>query len=91
MIAQETKKTCAYILAATMMQYIADNNTTQYSYIRDYFVCLLISLAFGLAGFVIPFIRWSSDIARHYTSAMGTALSISVQGTCSSFWARNPM
>ncbi|CAJ1018872.1 Fusaric acid resistance protein-like, putative [Leishmania lindenbergi] len=90
-VAEETKKTAAYVLASTIMQYIVDPVGTNFDYIRQYYIGLLIGLAFGTAGFLVPFIRWSSDIARHYIKAMGNSLSIDLQGTLSSFWVRTPL
>ncbi|KAG5484495.1 hypothetical protein LSCM1_07866 [Leishmania martiniquensis] len=90
-VAEETKKTAAFVLASTIMQYIVNPAGTTYSYVLQYYIGLLIGLAFGTAGFVVPFIRWSSDVARHYIKAMGNSLSIDLQGTLSSFWVRTPL
>ncbi|KAG5484882.1 hypothetical protein LSCM4_07655 [Leishmania orientalis] len=90
-VAEETKKTAAFVLASTIMQYIVNPTGTDYNYVLQYYIGLLIGLAFGTAGFVVPFIRWSSDIARHYIKAMGSSLSIDLQGTLSSFWVRTPL
>ncbi|TPP53924.1 Fusaric acid resistance-like family protein [Leishmania donovani] len=84
-------KTAAYVLASMIMKYIVDPVETDFRYIGKYYVGLLIGLAFGTAGFLVPFIRWSSDIARHYIKAMGNSLSIDLQGTLSSFWVRTPL
>ncbi|CBZ24649.1 conserved hypothetical protein [Leishmania mexicana MHOM/GT/2001/U1103] len=90
-VAEETKKTAAYVLASMIMKYTVDPAETDFRYIGKYYVGLLIGLAFGTAGFLVPFIRWSSDIARHYIKAMGNSLSIDLQGTLSSFWVRTPL
>ncbi|KAG5509855.1 hypothetical protein JKF63_07500 [Porcisia hertigi] len=90
-VAEETKKTAAYVLASTIMQYITNPTETNYHYVGQYYIGLLIALAFGMVSFLVPFIRWSSDIARHYIKAMGNALSIDLQGTLSSFWVRTPL
>ncbi|KAK7202225.1 Fusaric acid resistance protein-like [Novymonas esmeraldas] len=90
-VAEETKKTAAYVLASTIMQYITDPVGTNFYYVGQYYIGLLIALSFGTAAFLVPFIRWSSDIARHYIKAMGNSLSIDLQGTLSSFWVRSPL
>lgn len=90
-VAEETKKTTAYVLASTIMQYLTDHKGTNFNYVGQYYEGLLIALAFGTAAFLVPFIRWSSDIARHYIKAMSNSLSIDLQGTLSSFWVRTPL
>ena len=90
-VAEETKKTTAYVLASTIMQYLTDHKGTNFTYVGQYYEGLLIALAFGTAAFLVPFIRWSSDIARHYIKAMANSLSIDLQGTLSSFWVRTPL
>jgi hypothetical protein len=90
-VAEETKKTTAYVLASTIMQYLTDHKGTNFAYVGQYYEGLLIALAFGTAAFIVPFIRWSSDITRHYIKAMANSLSIDLQGTLSSFWVRTPL
>ncbi|KPI86990.1 hypothetical protein ABL78_3943 [Leptomonas seymouri] len=90
-VAEETKKTTAFVLASTLMQYLTDRKNTDFQYVGQYYQGLLIALAFGTAAFLVPFIRWSSDIARHYIKAMANSLSIDLQGTLSSFWVRSPL
>jgi len=81
----------AFVLASTIMEYVNEPTHMTFKYVGDYYTTLLIALSFGIAGFLIPFIRWSSWSARHYISALGNALSIEVQGICSSFWVRTPL
>ncbi|SCU64452.1 Fusaric acid resistance protein-like, putative [Trypanosoma equiperdum] len=89
--AEELKKTCAYCLTVFLMERQAKPAETGIEFVKDYFITLLIALAFGLAAFFIPSIRWSSDLAKAKVSFLGNSLSIFVQGTCSSFWTRSPL
>ncbi|KAH9598306.1 hypothetical protein LSM04_001096 [Trypanosoma melophagium] len=89
--AEQVKKTCAYCLAVFLMQRQADPNNTGMTFVGDYFITLLIALAFGLAAFFIPNIRWSSELAKLNVTLLGNSLSIYVQGVCASFWTRSPL
>ncbi|EKF30492.1 hypothetical protein MOQ_005692 [Trypanosoma cruzi marinkellei] len=89
--AEQVKKTAAYCLAVFLMQLQSNPDGTGTKFVGDYFTTLLIALAFGLAAFFIPNIRWSSDLSKTYVSILGNSLSIYVQGTCSSFWTHSPL
>ncbi|ESL11799.1 hypothetical protein TRSC58_00443 [Trypanosoma rangeli SC58] len=89
--AEQVKKTSAYCLVVFLLQLQSDPAGTGIKFVGDYFTTLLIALAFGLAAFFIPNIRWSSDLSKLYVSILGNSLSIYVQGTCSSFWTRSPL
>lgn len=84
------KKNTAYLFTSTLMEYI-NSPSTGLSYMLKWYATTAASLCFGIAAFIIPFIRWSSEHARHYTHVWGNALSIGVQGTCSSFWVEKPI
>lgn len=90
-ISEECKKTAAYVIASTISEYINQKGQMSVKYAANYYMTILIAMAFAVAGFVIPFIRWSSWSTCHYIRAMGHTLSISVQGICSSFWAQTPL
>lgn len=79
------KKITGYLLTSTMLEYIYHPDDGL-RYLLDSYTTIAIALCFGVVAFIIPFIRWSSENARHYTESWGNALSISVQGICSSFW-----
>lgn len=84
------KKNTAYLFTSTLMEYI-NSPSNGFTYMLKSYATTAVSLCFGIAGFLIPFIRWSSENARHYTHVWGNSLSIAVQGTCSSFWVEKPI
>lgn len=84
------KKNTAYLFTSTLMEYI-NSPSKGLSYLWASYITTVVSLCFGVFAFLVPFIRWSSEHARHYTESWGNALSISVQGTCSSFWVDRPI
>ncbi|KAK7202224.1 Fusaric acid resistance protein-like [Novymonas esmeraldas] len=85
-VAEQMKRLVAYCLASLMMQYVAHPEATGYKFVGDYYVTLLIGQGFGLASFIFPYIRWSSENARRYLVITGDAISLSVHGACCSFW-----
>ena len=90
-IAEQVKRMAAYCFSSLFMQYIAQPKTTGYDYVGKYYATVLIGQAFGLASFLFPYIRWSSENARRYIVITGDAVSLSVHGACCSFWVENSL
>jgi hypothetical protein len=89
--AEQIKRMTAYCFASLLMQYIANPENTGYDYVGKYYATILIGQGFGLASFVFPYIRWSSENARRYIVITGDAVSLSVHGACCSFWVENSL
>lgn len=90
-VAEQLKRMVAYCFASLLMQYISSPQNTGYNYVGKYYATILIGQGFGLASFMFPYIRWSSENARRYIIITGDAVSLSVHGTCCSFWVVNSL
>ncbi|KPA75744.1 hypothetical protein ABB37_08283 [Leptomonas pyrrhocoris] len=90
-VAEQMKRTVAYCFASLLMQYISSRANTGYRFVGNYYATILIGQGFGLASFMFPYIRWSSENARRYIVITGDAVSLSVHGACCSFWVKNSL
>ncbi|KPI86991.1 hypothetical protein ABL78_3944 [Leptomonas seymouri] len=90
-VAEQLRRMMAYCFASLLMQYISSPQDTGYSYVGKYYSTILIGQAFGLASFMFPYIRWSSENARRYIVITGDAVSLSVHGACCSFWVESSL
>jgi hypothetical protein len=88
LVAESIKKTGAWCIAVFMVQLYSTPEITNYAFVRDFLVSVIIGGSMGIGAFLFPRINWSHKLATGLCSTYGSALSIIIQGVVSSYWSK---